>query len=174
VAAALRLLDDKGLGAVTMRSVAQAAGTTTPTLYGRFSDREAMLAGVVKQGETELLAIAQAAPSVTKLATEVLHYFCMYPLRFDLMVETFVGRLVASSPTPVYDVLMARLRSETGLRGRQHEDAALAIAALVIGTARGMIAAGPGTNRAKELKRASASALKLLLSAFSEAKLRGR
>ena len=36
VAAAMRLLDRGGEEAITMRAVAQEAGTTTPTIYERF------------------------------------------------------------------------------------------------------------------------------------------
>ena len=54
-----------------------------------------------------------------------------------------------------------------GLRGSKLDDLALAIASLVLGTARGMIAAGTETGSAADLQRTCLAALRLLLRAFS-------
>ena len=52
--------------------------------------------------------------------------------------------------------------------GRRCKDLAFAIASLSVGTATAMIAVGCETHRAKELRRASLSALQLLLTTFSD------
>ena len=59
VAAAMRLLDRGGEGAITMRAVAAEAGTTTPTIYERFPDREALMRRVAKRGTDEVFAVLQ-------------------------------------------------------------------------------------------------------------------
>ena len=41
-----KLLHQKGEVAITLRDVAKAAGTTTPTVYKRFKNKEALLVGV--------------------------------------------------------------------------------------------------------------------------------
>ena len=63
VTAAMRLLDRGGESAITMRAVAQEAGTTTPTLYERFPDRVALLHGVAKRGTDEVFAALQPVSS---------------------------------------------------------------------------------------------------------------
>ena len=168
VTAAMRLLDRGGESAITMRAVAQEAGTTTPTLYERFPDRVALLHGVAKRGTDEVFAALQPVSSVEKTAREYLRFSCAHPQRFDLTVEIFGERSVAGESRPAFDLLKSRLTKEIGVTGMKCEDLALAIASLFFGTARGMVAAGIDTRHANELRRASVSALRLLLKAFSD------
>ncbi len=169
-AAAMRLLDEGGPAAITMRSVAKQAGTTTPTVYQRFEDREALLAAVVLRGEQEMLAVFSPTRGVEKLVAEFLRFSCRHRNRFDLNAETFGARLVRGAPMPVYEMLKSRLREQVGVTGRKREDLALAVASLAIGTSRAMIAAGCDTHHGKELQRTCLAALRLLLAAFSKVK----
>ena len=168
VTAAMRLLDRGGESAITMRAVALEAGTTTPTLYERFPDRVALLHGVAKRGTDEVFAALQPVGSVEKMAREYLRFSCAHPLRFDLTVEIFGERSVTGESRPAFDLLKSRLTKEIGVTGTKCENLALAIASLFFGTARGMVAAGIDTRHANELRRASVSALRLLLKAFSD------
>jgi AcrR family transcriptional regulator len=167
VDAAMRLLDRGGEGAITMRSVAREAGTTTPTIYERFPDREALMRQVAERGTDELFSILQPVGRVENMCREYLRFSCAHPQRFDLTVEIFGARFVAGEPRPVFDLFKSRLTEEIGVTGRKCEDLALAIAFLFAGTARGMVAAGGDTHHADELRRASLAALRLLLKAFS-------
>ena len=168
VAAALRLLDGGGEEAVTMRAVALAAGTTTPTIYERFPDREALLRQVARRGTDEVLSAIQSSTTVESIASEFLRFSCAHPLRFNLTVETFSARFAAGEPRPAFDLLKSRLTKEVGVTAARREDLALAIVSLFIGTARGMVAVGCESRHAGELRRAALSALRLLLRAFSD------
>lgn len=168
VAAALRLLDRGGDAAVTMRAVAREAGTTTPTLYERFADRDALIRQVARRGTEEVVAAIRPLTSVEGTAREFLRFNCAHPMRFNLTVETFNARFVAHEPRPAFDLLKTRLTEEVGVTGSKCEDLALAIASLFIGTARGMIAVGCETRHASELRRAALSALRLLMQSFSD------
>ena len=167
-AAAMRLLDRGGEAAITMRAVAREAATTTPTIYERFPDREALLQRVAQRGTDELLSILQALTTVDKMAREYLRFSCAHPRRFDLTVEVFSERSVAGESRPVFELLKTRLTNEVGVTGSKCEDLALAIASLFFGTARGMSAAAADSHYADELRRSSLSALHFLLDAFSE------
>jgi len=169
VTAALRLLDQGGEVAVTMRAVALEAATTTPTIYERFPDRDALMRQVARKATDEVIAVIQPLTSVESTVCEFLRFSCAHPLRFNLTVETFGARFVAGERRPAFDLLKARLTQETGVTGNKCEDLALAIASLFIGTARGMVAVGCETRHARELRRAALSALRLLLRAFSDA-----
>src|SRR5271165_5014323 len=115
VTAALRLLDQGGTAAVTMRSVAKQAGTTTPTVYQRFQDREALLAALVLRGEQELLAALLSQRKAEKMVAEFLRFSCEHPNRFDLNAETFGGRLARGDPMPLFELLKSRLQEQTGV-----------------------------------------------------------
>jgi len=62
LAAASRLWARGGEKALTMRAVAKAAATTTPTVYERYRDRDDILRALRMQTRSELFA-ASAAPA---------------------------------------------------------------------------------------------------------------
>jgi AcrR family transcriptional regulator len=171
--AAVRLMDEMGAEAVTMRSVASAAATTTPTIYERFADREALLAAVIQMWEEELMAELRKAKSVEDLVQRFIRLSCKYPRRFDLTVNTFGNRLASAAPQEGLDLLRQRVTEETKVRGAERESVVLAIASLGFGTTRGMIAAGPDHRRSRDLKKACFSALKLLLACYRNRSTQG-
>ena len=64
LAAAARLFDEKGYGAVTVGEIAQAAKVSRPTAYRHFADKEDMLWVLTEQaGEHVLSIIARVASS---------------------------------------------------------------------------------------------------------------
>jgi len=167
-AAALRLLDRGGEAAVTLRSVAGEAGTTTPTIYERFRDRDALMQGVLQEATRELLAALEPHDSIEKTFEAYLRFNTAHPMRFHLTVKTFGTRLATGEKMPVFDLVRSRVRQQVGSSPRASEDVSLAVASLLFGTVWGMIAAGADSHHAKELKRTSLSALRKLLAAFSE------
>jgi len=170
VAAALRLLDRDGEAAITMRSVAAEAGTTTPTIYERFRDRDALMRGVIQEATRELLVLLGPLDSIESIFDAYLRFNAARPMRFNLTVETFGTRLVAGDKMPVFDLVRSRVRQELGGSPGESEDLSLAVASLLFGTVQGMIAAGVDTRHAKVLRRASLAALRKLVAAFSDEK----
>lgn len=167
VAAAMRLLDRGGEQAVTMRSVATEAGTTTPTLYERFRDRDALMERVLQEATVQLLAVLEPEHSIEGIFEAYLRFNAPRPMRFKLTVQTFGTRLATGEKMPVFDLVRARIRQQLGSSARESEDLSLAVASLLFGTVWGMIGAGADTHHARELKRTSLSALRKLLAAFS-------
>jgi len=170
VAAAMRLLDLAGESAVTLRAVAKEAGTTTPTIYERFRDREALMKGIVDHATDELMAILQPMASVEGIFRTYLRHARAHPMRVGLMVETFGARYVAGDKMPAFELLQSRIAEEAGIKGRECEDLALAIASLGFGTAQGMIAAGGDSRHAAQFQRTTIRALRFLLASFSQGK----
>ncbi|HVP56402.1 MAG TPA: TetR/AcrR family transcriptional regulator [Candidatus Eisenbacteria bacterium] len=169
VAAALRLLDRGGEAVITMRSVAREAGTTTPTIYGRFSDRDRLMETLVDHITNDIMAMLRRKTDVEAMFREYLRYSQAHPLRMNLSVTTFGRRFVAGEEMPAFELLMARISEQLGVRGRECQDLALAVASLAFGTAQGMIAAGSDTRHAGQLRRSSLRALRMLVAAFSPA-----
>jgi AcrR family transcriptional regulator len=166
--AALRLLDTGGLLAITLRSVAREADTTTPTIYERFTNREKLIEAAKFQAELELLGEVRRCRNITEYVKRVLEYGIQHPQRFELRADTFGFRLATGEPMPVYDLLKEHLGNELRLDGAKREELAMAIASLVLGTARGMIAAGARTPAAQKLHRTCLAAVQVLVKAFSD------
>ena len=118
----------------------------------------------------EIVAALQPKTSIQGMFEEYLHYCRAHPMRLNLTVGTFGKRYVAGEPMPAFDLLRFRITAQIGIRGRECEDLALAIASLAFGTAQGVIAAGKRTPHAKEFHRASLRALRRLLGAFTRKK----
>ena len=165
-AAGLRLLDRGGEEAITLRAVAREAGTTTPTIYERFHDRDELIREVVALATEEIVAMLRPKASIEGMFEEYLRYCRAHPMRLNLTVGTFGKRYLAGDPMPAFDLLQSRISAQIGIRGRGCEDLALAIASLAFGTAQGVIAAGKRTRHAAEFQRASLQALGRLLGAF--------
>ena len=170
VAAAARLLDRGGEEAITLRAVAKEAGTTTPTIYERFHDRDELIRQVVVLATEQIMAVLQPKLSIEGMFEEYLRYCRAYPMRLNLTVGTFGKRYVAGEPMPAFDLLRFRITTQIGIKGKECEDLALTIASLAFGTAQGVIAAGKRTRHAAEFQRASLHALRMLLGAFSRKK----
>ncbi len=167
VAAAMRLLDRGGEEAITLRAVAKEAETTTPTIYKRFRDRDVLMEQLVDQLTDEMMALLQPSKSIGAMVRTFLDESQARPKRVGLSVQTFGARYVAGESMPAFELLQSRIVEEVGIRGRECEDLALAIASLAFGTAQGMIAAGSDTRHAEKFRRTALHALGMLLAAFS-------
>lgn len=163
---ALRILDEQGMEAVSMRSVASAAGVTTGAIYERFADRDALMMGVVGLVQKDLLAAFQPSRSVEDMAKRFIGYYCRYPHRFALSLLLFDARLASGAPMPVYEMLKTLLTREIDVDVRIREHIGLALTSLTFGTIRSMIAAGPDSARGKQLRRSALIAIRLLIAAF--------
>jgi AcrR family transcriptional regulator len=168
IAAAMRLLDRGGDDAVTLRAVAKEAGTTTPTLYERFPDRDALMRRVIDRATEAMVEVLRPCKSVRSMFRAYLRDALAHSNRVALSVRTFGERYVRGDEMPGFDLLKARLTEELGVKGSTLEDLALAIASLAFGTAQGMIAAGSDTKHAMQFQRSALRALKMLLKAFGE------
>lgn len=166
IAAAMRLLDKGGDDAVTLRAVAREAGTTTPTIYERFPNRDRLMEGVTDRVTEDLLEVLRPCKSVRAMFFAYLRESRAHPARASFEVRTFAARYVRGQETPGFDLLKSRLTEEIGIKGSAAEDLALAIASLAFGTAQGMIAAGSDTRQALQFQRSAVRALQILLEVF--------
>ncbi|NLU66185.1 TetR/AcrR family transcriptional regulator C-terminal domain-containing protein [Streptomyces sp. HNM0574] len=91
VSEALRLLDEEGLGAVTMRRLAQRLGVTSPSLYKHFRDLEDVLDAVADEVSRRISADAGGpAPwrqELTDLARRYSRTFQQHPNAMPLVMR---------------------------------------------------------------------------------------
>jgi len=86
--AALALLSRRGDHALTMRAVAKAAGTTTPTVYQRFADRDAILRAICEDARQRLALELRGATSVEQSCRRYLAFAQKHPHEYELLMRT--------------------------------------------------------------------------------------
>jgi AcrR family transcriptional regulator len=133
--AACRLWSRGGEKALTMRAVAFAAGTTTPTVYERFRDREDILSAVRRQTREDLFqalastrTLAQACRRYLEFALKNDHVYCVL----------FDGTFQLPSlhePWPSFNLFRQRLAKRLGGSERHQTRLMLSLWGLMHGTA---------------------------------------
>ncbi len=133
--AAYRLWRKSGGQGVTMRAVAGAAGTTTPTLYERFRDKDDLLRLLRQRARRNLYSAVKSSPTAVDACRGALDFFEAHPREFQLITEDWATAFAQREPMPSLELLKALLAHELGGKGRDHTSLALAIVVLLNGTA---------------------------------------
>jgi AcrR family transcriptional regulator len=167
ITAATRILDKNGIDAVTMREVAKAAGTTTPTLYERFKDRDALLIGVLDRVAYDMLARMQPKNSVEGMCEVFLEYCVDYPNRLDVLHKVWPHTIPTDRKRPTYDLAVKRLREQHGHSGKKADEIASVLMALLLGTAVLMLGAGSKTKFAGKSRRIGLKAVRTICEGFN-------
>ena len=82
--AARKLWKEGGESGLTMRAVAEAAGTNTPAVYRRFRDREDILRALLQRIRLEFAAVLKAALSPEDACERYLDYALSHPHEYEL------------------------------------------------------------------------------------------
>jgi len=159
VDASLRLLDKKGIEALTMREVAKAAHTTTPTLYERFKDRDALLEAVTDVHRDRMIMTLSDEDSLEQAGSKFLAYCRKNPNAVDLLLKRIAMNLKNRRRGPMYELVRTNLIKVDRLDARDADELTLATSSLIFGTAMLISALGPG-NVATELERAMLKAMR--------------
>lgn len=85
--AAQKLWKKSGARGLTMRAVAQGAGTNTPSVYRRFRDREDILRGLVQRIRLEVAALLEGASSPEEGCERYLDYALSHPREYELFYQ---------------------------------------------------------------------------------------
>jgi len=169
--AASRLWSRGGEKALTMRGVAKAAGTTTPTLYERYHDREDILRALRLKTRRELYSVltptrtlSEAIQSYLKFALDNSHG---YQVLFD-----GVGRPPSLyEPWPSFNLMRNRLAEHLRSNPRQHNRLMLAIWSLMHGTAMLIIRGGFEGSLRTQAIHACLDTVEMLLRANGRSKI---
>lgn len=133
--AAYGLWRRRGRPGVTMRAVARAAGTTTPTLYERFRDKDDLLRVLQQRARHDLFSAVKSAPTAVDACRTALDYFEVHPHEFQLITADWATAFGQGERLPSMELLKEHLAHELGGKGNDHISLALAIVALLIGAA---------------------------------------
>lgn len=140
--AACRLWSRGGEEALTMRGVARAAGTTTPTIYERYHDRDDILRAVRLQTRLELFAVLGRTRSITQACQRYLEFALEHPHAYTMLFDGFAQPPSLHEPWPSFNLLRLRLTERLGGTPRQHTRLMLSVWSLLHGTAMLMIRGG--------------------------------
>jgi AcrR family transcriptional regulator len=167
---AYHLWSKGGEHALTMRAVARAAATTTPTLYERFKDKDDLLAFLRDRARQKMFSAVERANSPIEVCSKALKFALTHGNEYRLFSSDWALRVGRKEPLPTFAFLKQRLAEK--LRGTpdQHTQLALALVALVHGTAMVLLADGVTLSVSRELKQACIAACEALIERTAEAK----
>src|SRR5260370_1127979 len=133
--AAYHLWSTRGEHSLTMRAVARASATTTPTLYERFSNKEDLLTLLRRRARLNLFSAIKRSRTPSQVCRRVLDFFAAHPNDFRLISEDWAIAFARREDMPSFEFLNRSLATQLGGRPDQHTPVALALVALLHGTA---------------------------------------
>jgi AcrR family transcriptional regulator len=140
--AACRLWSRGGEKALTMRGVAKAAGTTTPTLYERYQDRNDILRAVRTETRAELFAAVSPTRSLSQACRKYLAFAVEHRHAYEVLFDGFAQPPSLHEPWPTFNLMRLRLAQRLGGSPRKHTRLMLSLWSLMHGTAMLMIRGG--------------------------------
>ena len=133
--AASRLWARGGEKSLTMRAVAKAAGTTTPTVYERYRDRDDILRALRLKTREELFSALSRTETLRDAVQRQLEFALANSHAYEVLFDG-VGRPPSLyEPWPSFNLMRERLSQQIGGTPREHNRLILAIWSLMHGTA---------------------------------------
>ena len=160
--AAYQLWSKGGEHAVTMRAVALAAKTTTPTLYERFRDKHDLIVFLRVRARERMFNALQPARSTAEACRLGLEFALSNGNEYLLLTSDWAERFARKQPLPSYEYVQEKLAEDLGGAARDYAQLALALVAQVHGTAILLLSGAEG-QIAKEFKDACLEACQTLI-----------
>lgn len=133
--AASRLWARGGEKALTMRAVAEAAGTTTPTVYERYRDRDDILAALRLKTRYELFAALSQTRTLREAFQRQVEFALENSYAYAMLFDGVAKPPSLHEPWPSFNLLRDRVAKYLGGNPRQHNRLMLALWSLMHGTA---------------------------------------
>ena len=118
-----------------MRGVAQAAATTTPTLYERYRDRDALLRAVRARTRAELFAALSQTRTLLQACECQLEFAMQHSHAYEVLFDGIGQAPSLHEPWPSFNLYRQRLAERLGGTPRQHTRLMLSLWSLMHGTA---------------------------------------
>jgi AcrR family transcriptional regulator len=172
VKAAHKLWRRGGDKALTMRTVARAAGTNTPAVYRRFKDRKAIVRVLLLRTISRIGSVFEAGETIEGFAEAYIDQALDDPHEYELFLAHVheltpprsPGRLRPIRETrPNFGLLERRLAKRLGGAPEDHTQLAMAVWALVHGTTTILLSKAVPDGHEEELRAACRTALQALL-----------
>lgn len=171
---AYRLWIKGGDKALTMRAVARAAKTTTPTVYERFRDKNEILESLRRRAQQNLYATMQTAAHLEEFPSKYLDFASEHRHEYELIHLDWAVRLARDVPRPSFEFLKKRLAERLGGKPADHTRLALTLAALAHGIAMLLLADGVHETVDRNLREACSAGFESLVEHAMQIEGRGR
>jgi AcrR family transcriptional regulator len=167
-----------GEKSLTMRAVARAAGTNTPTVYRRFKDRHDLIRGILRRTVVRLRRRFEVGGSLEAMADAYLEealrlpheYELFYAYGYELMPKKGPGRpRPIRESRPNFAFLEEQLAKRLGGSPQDHTRLALALWATLHGTAKLLLSKSIPEGHEAELRTACRAAVQTLIGGTFEA-----
>ncbi|MBZ5549821.1 MAG: TetR/AcrR family transcriptional regulator [Acidobacteriia bacterium] len=135
VTAARQLWREQGDKGLTLRAVARAAGTTTPTVYKRFRNKEAIRLALALRIRAELNAELFASSCLEEVFQRYLAYAEANPREYDLLRLSWAQFYTPDLPRPGRAWVSAHMAARFGGRPEDYGQIVDALSMLCHGTA---------------------------------------
>jgi AcrR family transcriptional regulator len=133
--AASRLWARGGEKSLTMRAVAKAAGTTTPTVYERYRDRDDILRAIRWQTRSELFAALTHTRTLRDAVRCYLEFALEHSFTFEVLFDGVGQPPSLHEPWPSFNLFRERVAEHLGGSPQKHTRLMLSLWALMHGTA---------------------------------------
>ena len=133
--AASRLWARGGEKALTMRAVAKAAATTTPTVYERYRDRDDILRALRVQTRKDLFAALSRTRTLRESVLSYLEFALQRPHAYEVLFDGVGKPPSLHEPWPSFNLMRERITKRLGGTPHQHTRVMLAVWSLMHGTA---------------------------------------
>lgn len=133
--AACRLWGRGGAKSLTMRAVAKTAGTTTPTVYERYRDRDDILRALRQQTRQELFDVLRPCHSLAQCCECYLEFALERSHAYEVLFDGVAQPPSLHEPWPSFNLFRERLAQRLGGTPRDHTRLMLALWSLMHGTA---------------------------------------
>jgi AcrR family transcriptional regulator len=163
--AAYRLWSNRGEHALTMRAVARASGTTTPTLYERIPNKEDLVSLLRRRARRNLFSAIRPSRTPAQVCQRGLDFFTAYPNDFRLISEDWAIAFARKEHLPSFEFLKRRLALQLGGKPDQYTPLALALVALLHGTSTLLHSADTHKRISRDFRLACISACETLIHA---------
>lgn len=111
IEAAVRLISEKGVGALSMAAVARAVGINRTTLYYHFDDREALLRAVKLWSSEQLMKVFSLDLPQQDRIDYLSRFVLENPELIKLWIEDFISGGDIRNSYPLWDALVDGVRS---------------------------------------------------------------
>lgn len=163
VDAGYQLWSKGGERALTMRAVALAAKTTTPTLYERFRDKHDLIVFLRVRARERMFKALQPAKSTVEACRLGLEFALTNGNEYLLLTSDWAERLARKGQMPSYEFVMEKLAGDLGGEPSSYAKLAMALVAQVHGAALLLLGEGVEVGVAKEFKETCLEACKALI-----------
>jgi AcrR family transcriptional regulator len=118
-----------------MRAVAKAAGTTTPTVYERYRDRNDILRALRLKTRQELFATLSRTRTLREACRRQLEFALDHPHAYEVLFDSVGQPPSLHEPWPSFNLFRQRLTQRLGGTARDHNALMLSLWSLMHGSA---------------------------------------